>query len=92
MNTLNWNTNTIIMIMDYLKEDGSLDVERIRNLPLDERFHEIGRFTREQMEEYFSKCPVCHGPIKPVKVNYKMEDLLAKGWGTIDDIYNILMK
>lgn len=23
------------MIMDYLKEDGSLDVERIRNLPLD---------------------------------------------------------
>ena len=80
------------LIMEYLKEDGSLDVERIRKLSLDERLHEIGRFTREQVEEYFSKVPVCYGPIKPVKVNYKMEDLLAKGWGTIDDIYNILMK
>jgi hypothetical protein len=78
--------------MEYLKEDGSLDVERINNLPLDERLHEIGKFTREQVEEYFSQMPVCHGSIKPVKVNYKMEDLLAKGWGTIDDIYNILMK
>jgi hypothetical protein len=78
--------------MEYLKEDGSLDVERINNLLLDERLHEIGKFTREQVEEYFSQMPVCHGPIKPVKVNYKMEDLLAKGWGTIDDIYNILMK
>jgi hypothetical protein len=78
--------------MEYLKEDGSLDVERINKLPLDERLHKIGRFTREQVEEYFSKVPVCHGPIKPVKVNYKMEDLLTKGWATIDDIYNILMK
>jgi uncharacterized protein with PIN domain len=78
--------------MEYLKEEGSLDVDRIRKLPHDEKCHVIGRFTREQMEEYFSKCPVCHGPIKPVKVNYKMEDLLAKGWGTIDDIYSILMK
>ena len=78
--------------MEFLKEDGSLDVERINKLPYEEKIHEISKFTREQVEEYFSKCPVCHGPIKPVKVNYKMEDLLAKGWGTIDDIYNILMK
>ena len=78
--------------MEYLKEDGSLDVERINKLPLNVRLHKIGRFTREQVEEYFSKVPVCHGPIKPVKVNYKMEDLLTKGWATIDDIYNILMK
>ena len=76
--------------MEYLKEDGSLDVERIRNLPLDERLHEIGKFTREQVEEYFSKVPVCHGPIKPVKVNYKMEDLLAKGWATTEQILNII--
>jgi hypothetical protein len=80
------------MIMEFLKEDGCLDVERIRKLPLEEKCRVIGRFTREQVEEYFSQMPVCHGPIKSVKVNYKMEDLLAKGWGTIDDIYNILMK
>ena len=44
--------------MDFLKEDGSLDIERIRKLPHDEKCHVIGRFTREQIEEYFSKCPV----------------------------------
>lgn len=41
--------------MVLLKEDGSLDVERINKLPLDERLEEIGRFTREQVEEYFPK-------------------------------------
>ena len=78
--------------MEFLKEDGSLDVERIRKLPLEEKCRVIGRFTRGQVEEYCSQMSCCHGTIKPVKVNYKMEDLLAKGWGTIDDIYNILMK
>lgn len=37
--------------MDFLKEDGSLDIERIRKLPHDEKCHVIGRFTREQIEE-----------------------------------------
>ena len=40
--------------MEFLKEDGSLDVERIRKLPLEEKCRVIGRFTREQVEEYFS--------------------------------------
>ena len=78
------------MIMEFLKEDGSLDVERIRKLPLEEKCRVIGRFTREQVEEYFSKCPVCHGPVKPVKVNYKMEDLLAKGWATSEQILKMI--
>jgi len=78
--------------MEYLKEDGRLDIERISKLPLEEKLRVIGRFTREQVEEYFSKVPVFHGPVKPIKVNYKMEDLLERGWGAIDDIYNILMK
>ena len=76
--------------MEYLKEDGSLDVERINKLPYEEKIHEISKFTREQVEEYFSKCPVCHGPIKPVKVNYKMEDLLAKGWATAEQIFKMI--
>ena len=78
--------------MALLKEDGSLDVERIRKLPLEEKRREMSTFTREQVEEYFSKVPVSNEPITPIKVDYKMEDLLAKGWGTLDDIYNILMK
>ena len=80
--------------MTLLKEDGSLDVERINKLPREEKIREIGKFTREQMNEYISQMPIneSHCPLKVVKVDYKMEDLLAKGSGTIDDIYNILMK
>ena len=80
--------------MALLKEDGSLDVERISKLPYEEKRRELGRFTGKQMNEYVSKLPInesCN-PVKVVKVDYKMEDLLANGWGTIDDIYNILMK
>ena len=80
--------------MEYLKEDGSLDVERINKLPYEEKKREMAKFTREQMKEYISKLPKdeLHNPVKIIKVDYKMEDLLAKGWGTIDDIYDILMK
>lgn len=80
--------------MTLLKEDGSLDVERINKLPYEEKRHVMSKFTREQIEEYFSKVPIneSHEPITPIKVDYKMEDLLANGWGTLNDIYNILMK
>ena len=80
--------------MALLKEDGSLDVERINKLPLEEKDREISKFTREQMKEYISKLPIegTQAPVKVVKVSYKMEDLLAKGCGTLDDIYDILMK
>ena len=77
-----------------LKEDGSLDVERINSLPRDEKHCEIGKFTREQMEEYLSKLPINESryPMKIVDVDYKMEDLLARGYCTIEDIHDILMK
>lgn len=80
--------------MALLKEDGSLDVEWIEKLPYDEQRRIMSKFTREQMEEYFSKIPITESnkPIEPIKVNYKMEDLLANGWVTFDDIYNMLMK
>ena len=78
--------------MKYLKEDGSLDVERINKLPIDERLHEIGKFTKEQVEEYFSKAPIkeSHMPITPIKVGYKMEDLLARGYATAEQILKII--
>lgn len=78
--------------MKYLKEDGSLDVERINKLPIDERLHEIGKFTKEQVEEYFSKAPIkeSHRPITPIKVDYKMEDLLARGYATAEQILRII--
>lgn len=77
----------------FLKEDGSLDVERIRKLPIEEKDREIGIFTREQMKEYISKLPInetMQNTIKVVKVDYTMEDLLARGYCTSDDIHRIL--
>ena len=78
--------------MALLKEDGSLDYERIRQLPLEEKHREMAKFTREQMKEYLSKLPIneSHCPVKVVKVDYSMKDLLARGCGTYEDIHKIL--
>ena len=44
--------------MALLKEDGSLDIERINKLPLEEHMKEIGSFTREQFKQYVSTIPL----------------------------------
>lgn len=77
-------------VIEFLKEDGSLDVERFSKLPLEEKTEVMGSFTREQMKEYISKLPnkeSC-GPVKVIKVNYKMEDMLARGCATYEQIMN----
>ena len=78
--------------MALLKEDGSLDVERINNLPREEKIREIGRFTRKQMSEYMSKIPIneSHCPLKIIKVDYSMEDLLARGCKTAEQISELI--
>ena len=43
--------------MALLKEDGSLDIERINNLPLEEYMEAMGDLTEEQIKEYNSKLP-----------------------------------
>lgn len=43
--------------MALLKEDGSLDIERINKLPLEEHMKEVGSFTREQFKQYISTIP-----------------------------------
>ena len=61
----------------YLKEDGSLDVERINKLPIEEYIKVVGAFTQEQYRYYTSKLPInesYHGPTKAVVV----DDTLAK--------------
>lgn len=62
--------------MVYLKEDGSLDVERIDSLPLEEYEKVMGQLTEEQMDEYFAKQPedVAKGPIRPIYVDNSMEE------------------
>lgn len=44
--------------MALLKENGSLDIERINNLPFEEHITEIAHFTKAQRKEYISKLPL----------------------------------
>lgn len=62
--------------MKYLKEDGSLDVDRIDTLPLEEYTNVMGQLTQEQLDEYFSKQPLneSKGPTRPIYVDYSMEE------------------
>ena len=46
------------MNMALLKEDGSLDIERINKLPLEEHMKEIGALTKEQFKQYVSTIPL----------------------------------
>ena len=60
--------------MALLKEDGSLDVEHINKLPLEEYMDTIGDLSDEQYEEYLSKLPIneSNEPIRVIKVDRPM--------------------
>ncbi len=59
--------------MALLKEDGSLDIEWLDSLPLEEHIKVFCKLTREQVDEYWSKAPQLDGPTKVVIVDYPME-------------------
>ena len=60
--------------MKYLKEDGSLDIKHINQLPIDEYMDVVGDLTEEQYEEYLSKLPIneSNEPIRVIKVDRPM--------------------
>lgn len=62
--------------MKYIKEDGSLDMEKIRHLPIDEKMKVMGKMTQEQIDEYWSKIPICESQDVSIKITgrYKMKD------------------
>ena len=62
--------------MALLKEDGSLDIERINQLPLEEYMEEMGTLTQEQVNEYLSKLPIEESkePMRAVEVDYSFDD------------------
>ena len=70
--------------MALLKEDGSLDVEHINKLPLEEYMDTIGDLSEEQYEEYLSKLPIneSNEPIRVIKVDRPMgvnaDDVIKK--------------
>ena len=66
---------------NYLKEDGSLDIERINKLPIEEYMDVIGNLTQEQYQYYLSKLPINEGheQTKPVVVDYTLEEEIERG-------------
>ena len=67
--------------MVFLKEDGSLDIERINQLPIEEYMKMIGELTDEQYHFYVSTLPINedHQPAKAIVVDYSMEDEIKRG-------------
>ena len=76
--------------MVQLKEDGSLDIERINRLPLEEHMKEVGSFTREQFRQYVSTIPINESKTatRAVKVNYTLEEDLERGCVIVGDFMN----
>ena len=67
--------------MKLLKEDGSLDVERINKLPYEEYMEAMGTLTEAQVNEYISALPINESdePVQDVHVDYSLQDELNKG-------------
>ena len=80
--------------MALLKENGSLDIERINKLPIDEYTKEIQGFTDSQLEEYRSminKQPIneAQEPVRPIIVDYTIEeDIERNGLVNADEFFN----
>ena len=57
--------------MEYLKEDGSLDVERLANLPLKEFTNAVEQLSQEQWNEFIAKCELyaVTGPVDSIVVD-----------------------
>ena len=67
-----------------LKEDGSLDVKRIRKLPLDSRVNIVSKLNDKQLVEYMKYTSLNESvkrPVRAVIVDYTMEEDIARGNG-----------
>ena len=80
--------------MVFLKEDGSLDIERINKLPLEEYMDMMGDLTQEQVREYVTKLPINESkePMKAVIVDYTLEEEIERGGIIAEDLINNLRK
>jgi hypothetical protein len=79
--------------MALLKEDGSLDIERINNLPFEEYMNTMGDLTQEQVKEYLSKLPIneSNEPMRAIKVDSTF-DMGVNADMVINNLRNICKK
>ena len=78
--------------MAFLKEDGSLDIERINSLPLRESMEAIGDLTQEQYKDYISKLAINESmePVRAITVDWSIEEELERRAITHEELMNIL--
>ena len=73
--------------MVYLKEDGSLDIEHINNLSLNEYMEVIGDLTEEQYLFYLSKTPINEEKQQTKVVDFlPLNEIIEKKIGVDADI------
>ena len=62
--------------MVFLKEDGSLDIERIDQLPVEEHMEMLGELNSKQWDYYISTWPINESNDCPrnINVDYGIED------------------
>lgn len=72
----------------FLKEDGSLDVERINKLPIEEWMDMVGKMNKEQIAYLESKTSLneCTAP-RSVVVDYTLEEEIERGSAVDADIF-----
>lgn len=63
-------------ILDFLNGDGSLNVSKIRKLPLEEKLKVMTYMTQNQTEEYWSTIPINESQSIPIIISgkYNMEE------------------
>ena len=75
--------------MVFLKEDGSLDIERINKLPVEQHMNMLGELTSKQWDYYLSTWPIIDSNDCPrnIIVDYTMEDEIKRGTAVDADIF-----
>ena len=76
-----------------LKDDGTLDVKFISILPNADFEEVVGEFTQAQSDYFWETAETSTGPVKPVKVEYSLEDMEDWGlWFDADKVLNRMRK
>ena len=73
--------------MVFLKDDGSLDIERLNALPIEEHMKMVGELSDEQLDQYKSTFPENDGTHHtiPIIVDYTLEDEIKRGGVILKD-------
>lgn len=85
----------MVEFMDFAKQNGSLDIEKIADLPIEERMKYVDNLTNEEYHQYIqylSSKSINEGGkhTREIFVDYTMEDEIKRGTGV--DLEELLTK